>query len=99
MRNITKFIYFETFRNFLRNISVFLCFINSFEIFRLFKFADVLDIYKDRSLVSKIIDDKEIKKIGISWVIADDSSRDYNISFSSRIANWPSLTCAELDTI
>ena len=44
-----------------------------------------LDIYTDRSLVIEALEDKEMKKIGIGWVIADNSSSNCSISFSCRI--------------
>ena len=44
-----------------------------------------LDIYTDGSLVIEILEDKEMKKMCIGWVIADDSSSYCSISFSCRI--------------
>jgi len=57
-----------------------------------------LDIYTDGSLVTEVLEDKEIKKMGIGWVIAGDSS-SCSISFSCRILDWPSSTRAELGAI
>src|SRR6266487_4471406 len=57
-----------------------------------------LDIYTDGSLVIEVLEDKEIKKMGIGWVIAGDSS-SCSISFSCRILDWPSSTHAELGAI
>src|SRR5437868_1049185 len=58
-----------------------------------------LDIYTDGSLVIEALEDKETKKMGIGWVIADDSSSNCSISFSCRISDWPFSTRAELGAI
>ncbi len=59
----------------------------------------VLDIYTDGSMVADIIGGKEVKKMGIGFVIAVDNYRSPYISFSSRIIDWPSSTRAELGAI
>ena len=63
------------------------------------KGKEVLDIYTDGSLVVENIGGRETKKMGIGWVIADDSRKESSISFSSSIVDWPSSTRAELGAI
>jgi len=60
----------------------------------------MLDIYTDGSLASEVIGNSREKKMGVGWVIdnRNNSSLD-NISFNSRIVNWPSSTRAELEAI
>ena len=59
-----------------------------------------LDIYTDGSLACKGTGDIREKKMGIGWVIASEGeNRLEDISFNSRIADWPSSTRAELGTI
>ena len=59
-----------------------------------------LDIYTDGSLANGGIGDSSKKVMGIGWVLArKDINSIENISFSSRLADWPSSTHAELDAI
>ena len=58
-----------------------------------------MDIYTDRSLVVERIRGREEKKMDIGWVLVHVINKNSNISFKCRIADWPSSTRAELDTI
>src|SRR5205085_4313432 len=61
---------------------------------------EVLDIYTDGSLEGTETGNNIDKRMGIGWIVAsnENSSLD-SISFSSRIADWPSSTRAELSAI
>ena len=43
--------------------------------------------------------DSNKKKMGIGWIIVNNSRRNSNISFKGRIVDWPSSTRAELGAI
>jgi len=58
-----------------------------------------VDIYTDGSMSIEIEGDSSKKRIGIGWIVVNNSSRNSNISFKSRIVNWPSSTRAELGAI
>src|SRR6266487_935154 len=59
-----------------------------------------LDIYTDELLANRGIEDSSKKVMGIGWVLArKDINSIENISFSSRLADWPSSTRAELGAI
>src|SRR5205085_3028439 len=58
-----------------------------------------VDIYTDRSMSIEIEGDSSKKRMGIGWIIVNNSSRNSNISFKGRIVDWPSSTRAELGAI
>jgi ribonuclease HI len=58
-----------------------------------------VDIYTDGSMVVENEGGSEIKKMGIGWTIVDENNSVSNISFKSRIVDWPSSTRAELGAI
>jgi len=58
-----------------------------------------VDIYTDGSISIEMEGDSSKKRMGIGWIIVNNSSRNSNISFKSRIVDWPSSTHAELGAI
>ena len=58
----------------------------------------VVEFYTDGAMVIKERRNR-LSRMGIGWVVKEENSIDNNISFSSRLENWPSSTRAELGAI